>query len=193
MSMSENICNFALQSIIMRDLEPFKIDLKALTNQVATYEFELDDAYFEAIEAPDIQKGNLSVALSIRRIAGSFELSFHIQGFVIVTCDLCLDEMQQPIDTENMLMAKFGEEYSDDDDLIVVPEREGVLDISWFIYEFIDLSVPIKHVHAPGKCNPAMMKKLQELSATRSSLEDGEEPVNPRWAELEKLKTIIKD
>ena len=53
MSISENIRNFALQSIIMRDLEPFKIDLKALTDQVATYEFELDDAYFEAIEAPD--------------------------------------------------------------------------------------------------------------------------------------------
>lgn len=193
MSMSENICNFALQSIIMRDLKPFKIDLKALTDQVATYEFKLDDAYFEAIEAPDIQKGNLSVALSIRRIAGSFELTFHIQGFVIVTCDLCLDEMQQPIDTENKFVAKFGEEYSDDDDLIVVPEREGVLDISWFIYEFIDLSVPIKHVHAPGKCNAVMTKKLQELSATRSSLEDGEKPVNPRWAGLEKLKTIIKD
>lgn len=191
--MSENICNFALQSIIMRDLKPFKIDLKALTDQVATYEFKLDDAYFEAIEAPDIQKGNLSVALSIRRMAGSFEFTFHIQGFVIVTCDLCLDEMQQPIDTENKLMAKFGEEYSDDDDLIVVPEREGVLDISWFIYEFIDLSVPIKHVHAPGKCNAVMTKKLQELSATRSSLEDGEKPVNPRWAGLEKLKTIIKD
>ena len=30
--MSENICNFALQSIIMRDLKPFKIDLKALTD-----------------------------------------------------------------------------------------------------------------------------------------------------------------
>ena len=177
----------------MRDLKPFKIDLKALTDQVATYEFKLDDAYFEAIEAPDIQKGNLSVALSIRRMAGSFEFTFHIQGFVIVTCDLCLDEMQQPIDTENKLMEKFGEEYSDDDDLIVVPEREGVLDISWFIYEFIDLSVPIKHVHAPGKCNAVMTKKLQELSATRSSLEDGEEPVNPRWAGLEKLKTIIKD
>lgn len=191
--MSENICNFALQSIIMRDLKPFKIDLKALTDQVATYEFKLDDAYFEAIEAPDIQKGNLSVALSIRRMAGSFEFTFHIRGFVIVTCDLCLDEMQQPIDTENKLMAKFGEEYSDDDDLIVVPEREGVLDISWFIYEFIDLSVPIKHVHAPGKCNAVMTKKLQELSATRSSLEDGEEAVNPRWAGLEKLKTIIKD
>ena len=191
--MSENICNFALQSIIMRDLKPFKIDLKALTDQVATYEFKLDDAYFEAIEASDIQKGNLSVALSIRRMGGSFEFTFHIWGVVIVTCDLCLDEMQQPIDTENKLMAKFGEEYSDDDDLIVVPEREGVLDISWFIYEFIDLSVPIKHVHAPGKCNAEMTKKLQELSATRSSLEDGEEAVNPRWAGLEKLKTIIKD
>lgn len=191
--MSENICNFAPQSVNMRNLEPFKIDLKALVDEVTSYDFKLDDEYFEAIEAPDIRKGNLAVRLSIRKIAGSFELNFHIQGSVVVTCDLCLDEMEQPIDTQNCLVAKFGDEYSEEDDLVVVPEHEGVLDISWFVYEFIELNVPIKHVHAPGKCNPAMTKMLQEHSATRSSDADVESAIDPRWAGLEKIKTIIKD
>lgn len=191
--MSENICNFAPQSVNMRNLEPFKIDLKALVDEVTPYDFKLDDEYFEAIEAPDIRKGNLAVRLSIRKIAGSFELNFHIQGSVVVTCDLCLDEMEQPIETQNSLVAKFGDEYSEEDDLVVVPEHEGVLDISWFVYEFIELNVPIKHVHAPGKCNPAMTKMLQEHSATRSSDADVESAIDPRWAGLEKIKTIIKD
>lgn len=177
----------------MSNLEQFKIDLKSLNEGDRAFEFDLDNAYFEAIDAPVVRRGRLHTSLSIRYIKGCYELDFHTRGTVVLPCDLCLDDMDQEVDTEDHMVVKFGEGNSDDDDLIVVPEREGVLDISWFIYEFIDLSVPIKHVHAPGKCNAVMTKKLQELSATRSSLEDGEEPVNPCWAGLEKLKTIIKD
>jgi uncharacterized metal-binding protein YceD (DUF177 family) len=49
------------------------------------------------------------------------------------------------------------------------------------------LAIPIKHVHAPGKCNDAMTKKLEELSATRSGDEDAAD-TDPRWAMLEQLK-----
>lgn len=38
-----------------------------------------------------------------------------------------------------------------------------------------------------------MIKALEEHSAARSSDGDEEKPVDPRWSELEKLKTIIKD
>ncbi|HEY9551581.1 MAG TPA: DUF177 domain-containing protein, partial [Prevotella sp.] len=49
---------------------------------------------------------------------------------------------------------------------------------------------PIRHVHAPGKCNPAMMKLLQEHSAARSSeVEEEKTAIDPRWGELMKLKT----
>ena len=53
-------------------------------------------------------------------------------------------------------------------DLVTVPENEGILDVSWFVYEFIVLALPIRHVHAPGKCNPAMIRALNEHSAARS-------------------------
>ena len=68
-----------------------------------------------------------------------------------------------------------------------------LLDVAWFIYEFIALNIPAKHVHTPGKCNAAMIKVLEEHSATRSSGENEEAAVDPRWNGLEKLKTIIKD
>ena len=70
---------------------------------------------------------------------------------------------------------------------IFMAENEGILDVAWFIYEFIALNIPIKHVHAPGKCNPAMIEMLQEHSAARSG-EEEEETVDPRWAALLKLK-----
>ena len=173
----------------MCGLETFKIDLKALKEGLSSFAFDLEDAYFKAVNAPVVSKGHVHVDLDIVRAADDvFTLSFHEQGTVVVPCDLCLEDMDQEIDTRQSLTAKFGDEYSEDDDLVTVAENEGILDVAWFIYEFIELSIPIKHVHAPGKCNPAMIEKLQELSATRSGEDDGEHPVDPRWASLMKLK-----
>ena len=75
------------------------------------------------------------------------------------------------------------------DDIIVVPEDEGILDMAWIIYEFIVLAIPIKHVHAPGKCNAVMSQVLEELSADRSSDEVSDQPMDPRWSKLLKLKS----
>ncbi len=65
--------------------------------------------------------------------------------------------------------------------------RTGNDFVAWYLYEFIALAIPIKHVHAPGKCNPAMVRALEEHSAARSGQED-EQPMDPRWEALLKLK-----
>ena len=171
----------------MCNIESFKIDLKALPQGVSSYEYKLDNEYFEAIEAPDVQRGELSCSLSVNRTDDFYELNFHTEGVIHIPCDICLDDMDVVICTDDRLVAKFGEDYSEDDDLVTVAENEGILDVSWFIYEFIALNIPIKHVHAPGKCNPAMIEMLQEHSAARSG-EEGEDAVDPRWAALLKLK-----
>jgi uncharacterized metal-binding protein YceD (DUF177 family) len=71
---------------------------------------------------------------------------------------------------------------------VTIDENEGILDMSWFIYEFVMLAIPIKHVHAPGKCNSAMTQKLEELSGAVRSSEEEEEQIDPRWEALKKLK-----
>ena len=172
----------------MCNIESFKIDLKALPQGVSKLEFKLDDEYFQAIDAPDVQRGELQSSLSINRTDDFFELNFHTYGVVHIPCDLCLDDMDQDIDSADRLVVKFGEIYSEDDDLVTVAENEGILDVAWFIYEFIDLNIPIKHVHAPGKCNPAMIEMLNQHSTARSGEEVEEETVDPRWAALLKLK-----
>lgn len=171
----------------MCNIESFKIDLKALPQGASILEFKLDDSYFKAIDAPDIQRGELSSSLFISRTDDFFELNFHTEGIVHIPCDICLDDMEQSIETDDRLLVRFGEDYSEEDDLVIVAENEGILDVAWFIYEFIALNIPIKHVHAPGKCNPAMIEMLQEHSAARSG-EEEEKTVDPRWAALLKLK-----
>jgi len=96
--------------------------------------------------------------------------------------------MEQPIDTENRLVAKLGEEYSEEDDTVTVDEKEGMLDTSWFIYEAIALSIPMKHVHQLGECNDAMTALIEQHSTNRSGDGVDDEEVDSRWSELKKLK-----
>ena len=172
----------------MCSLERFKIDLKGLVAEETTLEWDLDKGFFEALDETEVESGALHVSLSIRKASGFFELQFHTVGTVDITCDRCLDLMEQPIETDNHLVVKLGSTNSEDDDTVTVDEHEGILDTSWFIYEFIALAIPIQHVHAPGKCNPAMTKALEELSADRSGDEESSQPVDPRW---EKLRGLI--
>ena len=51
----------------MYSLEQLKIDLNSLTDGITEFRFVLDDEYFEAIDAPEIRHGKLSVELTIER------------------------------------------------------------------------------------------------------------------------------
>ena len=170
------------------DLETLKIDLKGLKEGVNHLEFDLDDTYFKAVDAPEVSRGNVHVSLDIVRNGNDFfTLDFHEVGTVMISCDRCLDLMEQPIETTQRLEVNFGTENSEEGDLVTVAEDEGILDVTWYLYEFIALAIPIKHVHAPGKCNSAMVRALEEYSAARSGEED-EQAMDPRWEALLKLK-----
>jgi uncharacterized metal-binding protein YceD (DUF177 family) len=97
--------------------------------------------------------------------------------------------MSLDIENTGELKVKLGPDFADDGDIVVVPEDKGLVNVAWYIYEFIALAIPIKHVHAPGKCNKGMMEKLDEHSA-----EEGEEGAvedsganDPRWDALNSL------
>jgi len=175
----------------MCSLELLKIDLKGLTEAVTTFEYDLGDEFFKALDGSQLEHGALHVSVSIRKMTGFFELQFHTEGHVTVICDRCLDDMEQDIAADNSLVVKLGDTYSEDDDTVTIDEHEGTLDVSWFIYEFAMLAIPIKHVHAPGKCNSAMTQKLDELSGAVRSGEEEAEAVDPRWEALRRLN--IKD
>ena len=123
----------------MCNLERFKIDLKNLIDETTTVSYDLGDSYFQALEGAEIESGVLHVSVSIRKVSGFFDFLFHTKGMVIVTCDRCLDAMEQPIEGENRVVVKLGAEYSEEDDTITIDENEGILDVAWFFYEFMVL------------------------------------------------------
>ena len=167
-----------------------------MLTDTAEWQYQLDNQFFAALDEPELQKGKLNVTLNVRKTSGVYQLSFHTVGTVIVTCDRCLDEMEQLIETEDQLRVKLGTEYSEEDDMVVVPEEDGYINVAWFIYEFIALSIPMKHVHAPGKCNKEMVNKLNKHLRTIKEDDDFSDvdndenenrEIDPRWNELKKI------
>ena len=115
----------------MASSEAYKIDLKALEEGQTVLEFDLDDAFFQSLEAAEVQHGCLHTTLAVNRIGDCFDLNFHTVGSVVVPCDLCLDDMDQPIVADQRMAVKLGDSYSEDDDLVTVAEEEGILDVAW--------------------------------------------------------------
>ncbi|MDR1523708.1 MAG: DUF177 domain-containing protein [Tannerella sp.] len=182
----------------------------------AAYQFDyvLGDDFFERVDGSEIRQGNINVSLSVVHISSAFELDFHIDGVVTMTCDRCLDDMEVPVVTENRLLVTFGETYAEiSDEHIVVSEDEGFINVAWYMYEFIALAVPVKRVHETGGCNEMMVLKLKELCVDeiaededffREADELGEmngsddddadpvsgksnKPIDPRWEALRNL------
>ena len=111
-----------------------KLDLKGLQEAVTVFRYHLTDDYFKAIDAPDVREGELDITLTVRKASEFFELDFHTEGIVHVTCDLCLDDMEQPIVSDDHLLARFGDtSFDEGDDVVTVDENEGILDTSWLI------------------------------------------------------------
>ena len=167
-----------------------------MLTDTATYEYQLDNQFFADLDAPEVQKGHVNVTLNVRKTSGIYQLDFHLDGKVIVICDRCLDEMEQPVETDERLKVKLGVEFSEIDDIVVVPEEDGYINVAWFIYEFIALNIPMKHTHAPGKCNKEMEGKLSKhlrMSADDEDFDEVEDTetetreIDPRWNELKKI------
>ena len=146
-------------------LEPMKIDLKGLKEGLTEFQFGLDDGFFKMVDAQEVNHGTVQVTLSVQRTADVFTLDFHTEGTVEIPCDLCLDDMEQPIAADSRMMAKFGDDETEEDEVTVVPESDGVLDVSWFIYESIALAIPIKHV----RCSLPSAKPKVRLNEQKSN------------------------
>ncbi len=163
-----------------------------------TFSYELVDSFFKLIDAEDVHAGNIHVDLDVKHTAGAFQLTFQIDGDVCVTCDRCLDDIVEPIETEDTVYVKLGEQYEElDNNLIVIPEHDGHINVAWLMYEFIVLALPIQRIHPEGECNEEMREKLNELlcenvpededASTAESENTEEGDTDPRWNELKKL------
>jgi len=172
----------------------YKVELKGMKDTRSEYQWTVDQDFFSIIEGEEVKKGNVAVTLTVTKQPSLYLLKFDLQGHVYVPCDRCLDDMSLDIDTTGELKVKLGADFADDGDIIIVPEEDGAVNVAWYIYEFIALAIPIKHVHAPGKCNKGMMEKLEEhMPGEDEEGESSSQDTDPRWDQLKNILETDND
>ena len=78
------------------------------------------------------------------------DLHFLAEGFVNVNCDVTNEPYSQAIQSEFSLVVKFGPEYNDDNEsILVIPHGAYEVNVAQYIYELIVLALPQKRIH-PG-------------------------------------------
>ena len=174
----------------MDQLSKYRIVYQGLSEGLYEFDFEIDDLFFEGLEYSDIKKGGLKVKVYLNKKSTFLELDFQIDGYVELICDRCLDEYKQPVNYEGKLYVKFSEKEDElADDVICLLPTDNELDISHYIYESINLSIPLKRVHPDdengnGTCNPEMLEKLENYKTGEPAGDD----IDPRWDDLRNLK-----
>lgn len=151
-----------------------------------TFEFILNDAFFQSIEGSVIEHAGIKVELDMVRTETMYDLQFNLKGVLTTTCDNCLDEIELPVENDFQLMMKISEteDYSDDE-IVYITKALLEYDFTQYLYESVVLSIPPRKVCAmAGKtCNEEVASKINNFN---DGSQDDEN--NPMW---DKLKGIF--
>lgn len=141
----------------MGKFSDFKLMLKSLPLGKHHFEYHLDKQFFINMENQDVRDADVKVDFEVNHSNDAYQLAFHLTGTLTVLCDRCLDELPLDIDATYNLTVKYGENYDNESDtLLVIPESDNYLNVAYMISDTAVLAIPPRHVHPQGKCNRAM-------------------------------------
>jgi uncharacterized metal-binding protein YceD (DUF177 family) len=177
----------------------FEIAFVGLKPGIHEYEYEISDKFFEAFQQQDFRHCKARVKLHLDKNNGFMLLKFEIGGTLQVTCDRCNSDLPLELWDEFNITVKIVEEpelmngREDDPDVYYISRGEGHIDVANWIYEFINLSIPMQKSCGLEKmdgphCNPAAMDVLKKMDP-----EDKEKKENPIWKGLEKFKNLDRE
>ncbi|MFX0556143.1 YceD family protein [Maribacter sp. CXY002] len=169
----------------------FNIPFSGLKQGKHNFNFEIDNSFFESFGYDEFNNAKIVLDVVLNKTATIMELDFEASGTVNVHCDITNEPYDQEITSELRLIIKFGEEFNDEDDeILILPHGEHKVNIAQYVYEMLVLAVPQKRVHpgiADGTLKSEALDRLQELQPKEKG--ENKKENDPRWDELKKLLT----
>jgi DUF177 domain-containing protein len=149
------------------------------------YAFKIDDSFFKKFEYLEVEGGLLNLNVGLVKESTFLDFTFQFEGFIQLMCDRCLDSFKMEVEDNFRLIVKYADDYEEvSDEIITIPSSESNVDLSQYIYEYINLLLPIKKVHPNDEdgdftCNEDMIERLNRYTEQKS---------DPRWDALKNLK-----
>ena len=167
-------------------ISPYTIPFVGLKLGQHLFDFAIDKTFFESLPYSLVEDGKLVVKLNLEKKETMLVASFEVKGFVSVACARCNEEMSQKIKGDLTVYYVFGDEESEDENLIVIPRESYEIDVQQSIYEMITLALPLRAAHKKNECNEEMVQLIEKYMSNQDS-KDEEDNIDPRWAALKNL------
>ena len=173
----------------------FEIAFVGLKPGIHEFNYEITDKFFEAFQEQDFKNCKANVKLELDKKIGFMLLKFELGGQLEVTCDRCNSNLPIDLWDEFNLIVKVTDDpemmngQEDDPDIYYIGKGESHISVANWIYEFINLSIPMyktcsyENMDGPY-CNKDAKEMLKRLEASKEKIE------NPIWEELKKFKDL---
>ena len=145
-----------------------RIEIKGLPDGEHEYQFDIDGSFFEAYESDIISDADLKVNALLSKGKGRMSMRVDINGDVTVRCDRCLADLKLPVNVSvpfSIVFSSFveGEETDENDEVLVLDNSTAYIDLAQIIYDYVNISLPLRKVHPDGECDPEMMEKMKDI------------------------------
>lgn len=173
----------------------FEIAFVGLKPGVHVFEYRIEDKFFAAYGEQDFKNCISDVKLSLDKKTSFMLLKFDLVGSADVICDKCGNSLTKQLWDEFNIIVKMVDdpelmnEQEEDPDVYYISRSESHLYVADWIYEFINLSLPMQKMCSPEEmggpqCNKEVLETLRKME------EEVRKDSNNAWKGLEKFKDI---
>jgi uncharacterized metal-binding protein YceD (DUF177 family) len=173
----------------------YEIAFVGLKPGVHEFSYEIDERFFEEYGEQDFSNARAHVKLLLEKNNNFMILRFEVGGKADLTCDRCNNELPFQLFDEFTIMVKMAEEpelmneQEEDPDVYYISRGESHLDVKTWIYEFINLSIPMqKTCEYEDMDGPYCNQEVRAMLKTMKPEEGAKQ--NPLWKGLEKFKDL---
>lgn len=173
----------------------YEIAFVGLKTGFHEFTYEIDDKFFEPYQQQDFSNCRAQVKLRLEKNNSFMLLKFDVDGKVDVVCDRCGNNLGIQLWDEFNIVVKMVEEpelmneREEDPDVYYISRTESHLDVADWIYEFINLSIPMQKMCKEDEiggpqCNTEVLEKLKKME------EEARTSASNVWKGLDQFKDL---
>jgi uncharacterized metal-binding protein YceD (DUF177 family) len=180
----------------MSQRREFEIAFVGLKPGLHVFEYRVDDKFFQSYGEQDFDHCEANIKLSLDKKNGFMQLRFDVDGEVKANCDRCGNHLGMQLWDEFNLLVKIVDEpelmneQEEDPDVHYISRGESHLHIADWIYEFVNLSIPLQKMCKPEEmggpqCNQEVLEQLKKMEEQLKK-----DTNNPGWKGLDQFKNL---
>lgn len=179
----------------MSQRREFEIAFVGLKPGEHEFAYEVSDKFFEDYPPQDFTNCKATVKLKLDKKSGFMLLKFDVDGKVEVNCDRCGNNLPLQLWDEFNVVVKMVDdpeemnEKEEDPDIYYISKGESHLHVADWIFEFINLSLPMQKMCKEDEiggpqCNKEVLEKLRQMA------DDTNSDATSIWKGLDQFKNL---